>query len=116
VIIAQSNFPLHYSKDDSTFLIAAEEMPEPVDGIEDIESKLYYTEEAVNAKIEGHVYLTAFVDEEGKVVKVKIAWGLGYGLDESARNAVLNTKFIPGKIDGKPVRVAVMIPIVFKLD
>jgi hypothetical protein len=52
-IISQSNFPLHYSKDDSTFLIAAEEMPEPVDGIGDIESKFIYTEQAKKCKNRG---------------------------------------------------------------
>ncbi|MCH7965733.1 MAG: energy transducer TonB [Bacteroidetes bacterium] len=36
-------------------------------------------------------------------------------MDEEALNAVLNTKFVPGKQRGKPVKVKLVIPIKFVL-
>ena len=38
------------------------------------------------------------------------------GCDEMAVDAVKQTKFNPGKQKGKPVKVQVTIPIVFKLQ
>jgi len=42
--------------------------------------------------------------------------GIGAGCDEAAVQAVMQTKFKPGKQRGKAVKVQVSIPIVFKLQ
>ena len=91
-------------------------MPEPIGGIQAIQSKIIYPEIAKRAGVEGKVYVLAFVDEKGDVTNVKIIKGLGAGLDEAALNAVKQTKFKPGKQRGKPVKVQVSIPIVFRLQ
>jgi len=98
------------------YFVAVEEMPEPIGGIQAIQSKIVYPEIAKRAGIEGKVYVLAFVDEKGTVTKAEIIKGLGAGLDEAALNAVKATKFKPGKQRGKPVKVQVSIPIVFKLQ
>jgi protein TonB len=103
-------------EEEPQYFVAVEEMPEPIGGIQAIQSKIVYPEIAKRAGIEGKVYVLAFVDETGTVTKAEIIKGLGAGLDEAALNAVKATKFKPGKQRGKPVKVQVSIPIVFKLQ
>ncbi len=50
------------------------------------------------------------------LLTAKIIKGIGAGCDEAAIDAVKQTKFTPGKQKGKPVKVQVSIPIVFKLQ
>lgn len=99
-----------------TYFVAVEEMPEPIGGIKGIQDKIVYPEIAKRAGVEGKVYVLAYVDETGTVTKVKLIKGIGAGCDEAAINAVWQTKFKPGKQRGKPVKVQVSIPIVFKLQ
>lgn len=103
-------------EEEPTYFVAVEEMPEPIGGIQAIQSKIVYPEIAKRAGVEGKVYVLAFVNEQGDVTKAEIIKGLGAGLDEAALNAVKQTKFKPGKQRGKPVKVQVSIPIVFKLQ
>jgi protein TonB len=103
-------------EEEPTYFVAVEEMPEPIGGIQGIQSRIVYPEIAKRAGVEGRVYVLAFVDETGTVTKVQVLKGLGAGLDEAATNAVKQTKFKPGKQRGKPVKVQVSIPIVFKLQ
>lgn len=103
-------------EEEPTYFVAVEEMPEPIGGMQAIQSKIRYPEIAKRAGVEGRVYVLAFVDENGDVTKAEILKGLGAGLDEEALNAVKKTKFKPGKQRGKPVRVQVSIPILFKLQ
>jgi periplasmic protein TonB len=103
-------------EEEPTYFVAVEEMPEPIGGIGAIQSKIVYPEIAKRAGVEGKVHVLAFVDETGNVTKVEILKGLGAGLDEVAMNAVKQTKFKPGKQRGKPVKVQVSIPIVFRLQ
>ncbi|HSD63039.1 MAG TPA: energy transducer TonB [Ignavibacteriaceae bacterium] len=103
-------------EEEPQYFVAVEEMPEPIGGIQGIQSKIVYPEIAKRAGIEGKIYVKAFVDEQGNVTKAVIEKGLGAGLDEAAVKAVKETKFKPGKQRGKPVKVQVMIPIVFKLQ
>jgi protein TonB len=108
--------PKEEKEEEPTYFVAVEEMPEPIGGIQAIQSKIIYPEIAKRAGVEGKVYVLAFVDETGEVTSVKIIKGLGAGLDEAALNAVKQTKFKPCKQRGKPVKVQVSIPIVFRLQ
>jgi protein TonB len=98
------------------YFVAVEEMPEPIGGIQAIQSRISYPEIARRAGVEGKVYVLAYVNETGDVTKVQVLKGLGAGLDEAAMDAVRSTRFKPGKQRGKPVKVQVSIPIVFKLQ
>ncbi len=102
--------------EEPTYFVAVEEMPEPIGGIQAIQSKIVYPEIAKRAGVEGKVYVLAFVDETGTVTSAKVIKGLGAGCDEAALSAVKQTKFKPGKQRGKAVKVQVSIPIVFRLQ
>lgn len=108
--------PKEDTEEEPTYFVAVEEMPEPIGGIAAIQKKIIYPEIAKRAGVEGKVYIKAYVDEKGNVTKVEVLKGLGAGLDEAAIKAVKATKFKPGKQRGKPVKVQVSIPIVFKLQ
>ncbi len=97
------------------FFVAVEEMPEPIGGIEAIQKRIVYPEIAKRAGVQGRVFVKAFVDENGNVIKAEIIKGIGAGCDEAAIKAVMATKFKPGRQRGKPVKVQVSIPILFKL-
>ena len=103
-----SNNPIKYT--------TAEEMPEPIGGINAIFNKIIYPDIAKRAGIEGKVYILAFVNESGSVTKAQVLKGIGAGCDEAALDAVLKTKFKPGKQKGEFVKVQVSIPINFKLQ
>jgi len=98
-----------------TPFVAVEIMPEPIGGIKGISDKLWYPKEAIKNKVEGTVYILAFVDEFGNVTKAEVLKGIGGGCDEIALVAVKLTKFTPGIQKGKKVKVQVSIPIIFKL-
>jgi protein TonB len=101
--------------DEKIIFEVVEEMPAPVGGLIAIQEKVQYTEIARRAGVEGTVFIEARIDKNGKVVDAFVKKGLGAGLDEEALNAVLSTKFIPGKQRGKPVNVKMVIPIKFVL-
>lgn len=98
------------------FFVAVEQQPEPIGGLEGIQKRIVYPEIAKRAGVQGRVFVKAYVDENGNVVKVELLKGIGAGCDEAAMEAVKNTKFSPGRQRGKPVKVQVSIPIVFKLN
>lgn len=107
--------PKEEIEEEPTYFVAVEEMPGPIGGIKAIQEKIVYPEIAKRAGVEGKVYVLAFVNEKGDVTKAQIIKGIGAGCDEAALNAVLKTRFTPGKQRGKPVKVQVSIPIIFKL-
>ncbi len=98
------------------YFVAVEEMPEPIGGIGAIQSLIQYPEIAKRAGVEGKVYVLAFVNESGDVTNAQIIKGIGAGCDEVALDAVRKTKFKPGRQRGKPVKVQVSIPIIFRLQ
>lgn len=100
---------------DEPFYEYPEELPQPVGGIKALQEKVHYTEIARRAGIEGTVFVEAKIDKNGNVVDAFVKKGIGGGLNESALNAVLQTKFHPGKQRGKPVNVKIVIPIRFVL-
>ncbi|MFZ0454980.1 MAG: TonB family protein [Ignavibacteriaceae bacterium] len=102
-------------EEEPQFFVAVEDMPEPIGGIQAIQKKIKYPDMAKKAGVAGKVFVTAFVDETGTVTNLKLLKGLGAGCDEEAINAVKETKFKPGMQRGRPVKVQITIPIVFKL-
>ena len=101
--------------EEPTYFVAVEEMPQPIGGLQGIQQMISYPEIAKRAGIEGKVFVRAFVDETGIVSSAEIVKGIGGGCDEAALDAILKTKFTPGKQRGKPIKVQVTIPVVFKL-
>lgn len=98
------------------FHLKVEQMPMPIGGMREIAKNVHYPEIAKRAGIEGRVFVKAFIDESGNVVETEIIKGIGGGCDQAALDAIEATKFKPGRKNGKPVKVQVSIPIMFKLD
>ncbi len=103
-------------EEEPAFFVAVEEMPTPIGGIGAIQKNITYPEIAKRAGVQGRVFVKAYVDESGNVQKVELIKGIGAGCDEEAMAAVKKAKFKPGKQRGKPVRVQVSIPVLFKLQ
>jgi protein TonB len=74
-----------------------------------------YTPDAQAAAIEGKVRVQLTVDENGKVVEVKLIQGLGHGLDEAALQAARSATFEPALRCGKPMRATFTLGMRFKL-
>ena len=100
---------------DETFYVAVDMMPEPSGGIEAVQEKIIYPPDARRDKVEGKVIVKAFVDEAGSVRRAEIVKGIGSGCDEAAIAAVRNTRFRPGKMNGKVVKVQMTLSLLFKL-
>jgi len=75
-----------------------------------------YPEEARRAGVEGTVQLEIWLDERGRVRKIRVLRSPGHGLDRAAVKAAALAVFRPGEIDGKPVPVKITIPYRFVLD
>jgi TonB family protein len=110
-VVKEENFD-----DDPAYYLSAEVMPEPREGMTVLQKKLIYPSYAKENEIEGTVEIRAFIDQNGDVTKAEVEKGIGYGCDEAARITVLYTKFKPGLIRGKPVKIQMIIPLEFKLD
>lgn len=100
------------------FYTIVDEMPKPIGGLERITKRVIYPEEAKKNGIEGKVFVNAVINENGNVIDFCIS---PYGhpnelLWKAAIDAVRKTKFIPGKLKGKPVTVRSIIPIKFELE
>lgn len=80
-----------------------------------IQKNLKYPEEALNAKIEGTVFIKYTIDYEGKVIKCRVIKGLNYGCDEEAIRLVKLLKFKTAKTRKIKIRYFKSIQIHFKL-
>jgi protein TonB len=69
------------------FFVAVEQQPEPIGGLEGIQKRIVYPEIAKRAGVQGRVFVKAYVDENGNVVKVELLKGIGAGCDEAAMEA-----------------------------
>ncbi len=101
---------------DTTVYLTADKMPEIVGGVNALASKIIYPEEAKMKGIEGIVYISAVVDENGAVRNPEVLKSAGELLDNSAMKAFTQLKFIAGEKDGKKVKVKITLPIAYKLD
>jgi protein TonB len=81
------------------------------------EEKPQYTSEAMRAKVQGIVEVSAIVMTDGSVGQVQIVRSLDdrWGLDQKAVEAVKRWRFRPGTRLGKPVPVLVNIELTFTL-
>ncbi len=107
--------PQQSEADEDEYFVAVEELPQLIGGTEGLMRRLEYPSLAIRAGIQGRVHLTAYVNEHGGVDRVTVEKGIGGGCDEAAVEALLKSRFVPGKQRGKPVKVRVAIAIRFNL-
>ena len=75
-----------------------------------------FSDEAVKAKYQGTVLLVAVITADGRATEIRVAKGLGLGLDEKAVEAVRTWRFRPALgPDGKPASVRQSIEVTFHL-
>lgn len=83
---------------------------------EEAVSRIRYPEEARKNGIEGKVHVGVLVDRTGRPVKSRIEMSDNPIFNDAAVSAVMGTRFTPGVLNGVPIDMWVVIPIVFKLN
>ena len=81
------------------------------------EIKPSYTPQAMDARIEGTMQVSAVVKADGSVGEVRVTRSLDqtYGLDEQGVMAARQWRFRPGTKDGKAVSVRIQLQFNFTL-
>lgn len=74
-----------------------------------------YTQEAIDARVEGPVKLKLTIGVDGKVVEAKPIDGPGYGLNKSAQAAAMQFEFSPAEVNGQPSAIILTFVINFEL-
>ena len=98
----------------------AEEMPQfpggNVELIRFIYNNIQYPSAALKQRIQGRVWSSFIVNEDGTITDVMLEEGVYIFLDEEAiRVLKMMPPWIPGKNQGKNARIKVYMPIVFKI-
>jgi TonB family protein len=76
-----------------------------------------YTAEAMRAKVQGLVIVSAVVMPDGSVSDIRVIKSLdqSFGLDEEAKRTAAQWRFRPGQRQGQPVAVRIQIELEFNL-
>jgi TonB family protein len=94
------------------------EFPGGVDGLNKyIQENLRYPAAAQRANVQGRVFMSFVVTQDGGIADAKVLKGIGFGCDEEAiRVTSRMPKWKPGSQDGKPLNVRYVLPIAFELE
>lgn len=79
------------------------------------EVEVVYPAQARRLGVEGKVVLRLTVNPEGRVEKVEILDGPGFGLNQAAAEAARRLRFRPATLDGRPVAVRIRYTYTFVL-
>jgi len=113
-----------FTQNDSTLKIDAEiircfiqpdSLPQLIGGLDSLQSRLQYPEEAIKNRIEGSVFIQVNIDSSGIPLNPRILKGLSYGCDEEAIRLILTSEYLPAVNRGKKVKSQIVINIKFKL-
>jgi len=77
-----------------------DEQPYPVGGMQAIQEKIVYPEEAKIKGIQGKTFVMAYINKNGDVDEVSLLRGFNSQCDSVAMAAIKQTKFTPGKQNG----------------
>ncbi len=77
-----------------------------------------YPELLRQAGIEGRVVVEAVIDTAGRVEpgSLRVVWSTNPLFDPPAREVVGGSHYRPGRMDGRPVRVRVTVPVAFEVS
>lgn len=109
-----------FSQNDNDLFTVVEIMPSFPGGQPALErflqENLRYPPAAYNNGIQGVVYARFVVNTDGSLGNPQILKGPGSGLNEEVLRVIgIMPSWIPGKQDGKPVKVLINLPVKFKL-
>ncbi len=96
--------------------VAVEDPPRMVGGMAALFAEIRYPEIARRSELEGTVVVQITIDEEGRPSDARIRKSVHKVLDDEAIRAVMLQSFIPGKQRGRPVKVYMSIPVIFRLN
>ncbi len=99
---------------DANIVSDADISPIPLNGMKEVENNLVYPPVSENEKKEGIVTLSVKIDTAGRASNPEIVKGLSEDYNKSAAEAVLKTKFLPGKRENKPVESRIVLNVEFK--
>ena len=81
-----------------------------------LKDNLVYPEEAINAGVQGRVYLDFVIEKDGTVSNIVLLRGIGFGCDEEACRVIkLMPPWKPAQQNGRRVRYALTLPVKFTL-
>ncbi|SHJ93157.1 protein TonB [Reichenbachiella agariperforans] len=103
------------------YIGVVEQMPEPVGGMASFYShigrEMKYPNRARRDGVEGRVFVQFVVDRDGSIAEIEVIKGISTDCDEEAARVLATVpRWNPGKQRGKPVRVRMIVPIVFRLN
>lgn len=82
-----------------------------------VAKRLRYPEQASENGIQGRVFSQFIIDETGKITQLSIYKGVDADLDkEAARVISQSPDWHPAKLDGKPIKVCIIMPLGFALQ
>lgn len=82
-----------------------------------VSEQVKYPQDAIDANIQGKVVLQFTVNKEGQVEDVKVLHGVSETLDAEAVRVVSSSpKWEPGSMNGTPVNVKYIFPVLFRLN
>jgi protein TonB len=108
--------PPEEEETEEDIFVVAEKMPKLQGGMQSLHNQIEYPEIARKAGVEGRVIIQFVVSERGQVTNPRILRGIGAQCDQEALRVVKNAEFSPGIQRGRPVKVKMTLPIVFKLQ
>ncbi|MFW6347102.1 MAG: energy transducer TonB [Cyclonatronaceae bacterium] len=109
--------PEEEEEESDEVFVVVENMPEMQGGQSALYEALEYPDMARRAGIEGRVIVQFIVDEQGNVQNPQVVRSAGAGgLDEAAIEAIRQMTFSPGMQRGRPVRVQMTQPVIFRLQ
>ncbi|GAB2783846.1 hypothetical protein GCM10027275_29890 [Rhabdobacter roseus] len=81
-----------------------------------VKQHLKYPQRAIDAQVEGKVFLRFVVGADGQIRDIQVQKGLGFGMDEEAIRLVSTMPhWKPGSQDGQAKNVRFNLPITFQL-
>lgn len=101
------------AEDDPAFFLTADIAPEPIGGIYAIQNKLVYPSVAKENGVRGSVQVRVYIDRWGETYFAEVIKGLGSGCDEAAEIAVFYARYLPAKINDKPVNSQLVLTVEF---
>jgi TonB family protein len=90
--------------------------PSPVGGVEAIYENLSIPEIVKKIKLEGKVEIYTKIDENGKIIETRTKKSLCTDCEKAAISALKSVKWIPAKLNDKPVVVWVNVPLYLTAD
>ena len=113
--------PVKPKEEENKVFDVVEQMPSYPGGngalMQYLSSHIKYPVIAEENGIQGRVICTFIVERDGSITDVRIAKSVDPSLDKEAVRVVSSMpKWIPGKQDGKPVRVEYTFPVTFRLQ